>query len=71
MNERRRLSDKIMEAHSQACADAKMSVAEILLKALETELSAIGGSKADLRQATEMLEAAFARHEEARKLSIR
>ncbi len=59
----RRLSDKIMTAHAQACTEGKRDVAEALLKALEVDLSAIGGDKTENREATEKLEAAFELHE--------
>ena len=66
MEERRRLSDKIIAAHEQACADENLEVAEILLRALEVDLSAIGGSQQENRKSTELLEEAFARHEKLR-----
>ena len=66
MEERRRLSDKIFDAHEQACSDGNLEIAEILLRALEVDLSAIGGSQQENRQSTELLEAAFARHEKLR-----
>ena len=64
MTHRRRLSDKILHAHEQACSDGNLEVAEILLRALEVDLSSIGGAKNENRESTEMLEEAFARHEE-------
>jgi hypothetical protein len=39
----RRLSDKIVAAHRQACDQGKAEVARCLLQALELELSAHGG----------------------------
>jgi hypothetical protein len=61
----RRLSDKIMKAHEQACTEGKRTVAELLLNALEVDLSAIGGSKQENRHVTEELEQAFKLHERA------
>ncbi len=63
----RRLSDKIIAAHAQACEEDKMDVADVLLQALEVDLSAIGGAKSENRQSIEMLEDAFNRHHEARE----
>ncbi len=61
--QRRRLSDKIIAAHEKACDDGNLEVAEILLRALEVDLSAIGGNQEEKRNSTELLEAAFDRHE--------
>lgn len=62
MNEPRRLSDKIVSAHEQACAQGKRSVAQHLLSALEAELSAFGGRNAEeKREVDEMVTAAYAR----------
>ncbi len=66
MEPRRRLSDKIIEAHVQACAEAKLEVAEILIQALEVDLTAIGGGVGDKRQNTAMLEAAYECHKVAK-----
>ncbi|MFB3055256.1 MAG: hypothetical protein ACE1ZY_08015 [Alphaproteobacteria bacterium] len=66
MEPRRRLSDKIIEAHGQACAEGKLEVAEILIQALEVDLTAIGGGVGDKRQNTEMLEAAYECHKVAK-----
>lgn len=66
MEPRRRLSDKIIEAHGQACAEGKLEVAEILIQALEVDLTAIGGGVGDKRQNTEMLEAAYEIHKVAK-----
>lgn len=72
MNVRRRLSDKIIDAHQQACDEGKLEVADALLKALEVDLSAIGGTPgADQRRSTEELEQAYARHDKARRSSGR
>ena len=65
----RRLSDKIITAHAQACAEGKLEVADTRLRALEIDLSAIGGKPTENRDATEVLEAAFKRHQEARQKS--
>ena len=63
MTEHRRLSDKIIAAHRQACEEKKQDVANMLLQALEMDISAIGGDKEEHRQATEMMEKAFVRHD--------
>ncbi len=61
----RRLSDKIILAHLQACREGKMDVAEILLRALEVDLSAIGGKRLEYRKEMEPVEEVFERHREA------
>jgi hypothetical protein len=61
----RRLSDKIILAHRQACGEGKMDVAEILLRALEVDLSAIGGKRMEYRKEMDMVEEVFERHMEA------
>jgi hypothetical protein len=63
MEQLRRLSDKIISAHEQACEDGNLEIADILLRALEVDLSAIGGDQEEKRNSTELLEEAFARHE--------
>ena len=63
MENYRRLSDKIILAHEQACQEGKPEVASFLLQDLEFDLSAIGGINDEHREETEMLEAAFERHE--------
>ena len=63
---RRRLSDKIVDAHTKACEDGRMDVADLLLQALEVELSIIGGQQSESRGSIEELEEAFVRHEEAK-----
>ena len=63
MVQRRRLSDKILAAHEQACNDGNLEIAEILLRALKVDLSSSGGGRPDNRESMEMLEAAFDRHE--------
>lgn len=71
MPPRRRLSDRIIDAHELACREGRMDVAEILLHALEVELSAIGGCKAEKREDMVILEAAFVRHEQAKEKTSR
>ncbi len=66
MEQARRLSDKIILAHRQACNENRLDVANLLLQALETDLSAIGGDKVEKRAATAKLEAAFELHDQAR-----
>lgn len=63
VDKHRRLSDKILLAHEQACGEGKADVATLLLQALELDLSSIGGKNAEHRESTELLEAAFERHE--------
>ena len=66
MESRRRLSDKIIEAHAQACAEGKLEVAEGLLQALEVDLTAFGHGSRAKRQNTARLEAAYECHEAAK-----
>ena len=66
MEKARRLSDKIIEAHEHALRSGKMDVADQLMKALVTDLSAIGGDKPEYRTAMETIERVFQRHEAAR-----
>lgn len=61
----RRLSDKIIAAHKQALEEGRMDVAEILLQALELDVSERGGADNENRQSVQDLEDAFVRHEEA------
>jgi len=63
MEQSRRLSDRIISAHKQACEEKNAEVAALLLQALEVDLTAIGGIGNEHREATEKLEAAFALHE--------
>ena len=58
----RRLSDKIGEAHRQACAENKRDVAEHLFRALEADLSALGAVARERRQSTEVFVDAFETH---------
>jgi hypothetical protein len=67
MAERQRLSDKILEAHFRACEAGRVDVAEILLKALEIEITAFGGLRRENRDNTQMLDDAFAALEDAKK----
>ena len=67
MEEERRLSDKIIIAHELACEEGKLEVADILLRALEVDLSAIGGSQDEQRMSTEAMEAAEAKQVKVRK----
>lgn len=63
----RRLSDKIILAHGQACDEGRIDVADALLRALEVEQSVFGGPSAkDQRQSNPLLIAAYARHEQAK-----
>lgn len=66
MEPRRRLSDKIIEAHSQACFEGKMDVAEALLAAMEADLSSIGGTAAERRRDTTIIEDVYERHRVAK-----
>lgn len=61
----RRLSDKIVAAHEQACAQGKAEVARQLLYALELELSAHGGANvSEHRSVDKTITAAFARQQQ-------
>lgn len=59
----KRLSDKIIAAHEQACEQGKAEVARHLLQALELELSAIGGDSQDTRDVDAAVAAAFQRQQ--------
>mgnify|MGYP003996156301 CR=1 FL=1 len=63
MEQSRRLSDKIILAHQQACDENNAEVASLLLQALEVDLTAVGGINNEHRESTEKLEAAFTLHE--------
>lgn len=66
MSEKRRLSDKIMDAHQMACDEGKLEVADYLIRALEAELSGIGSRhRKERRQATNQLELALGRRQDA------
>ena len=62
MEKLRRLSDKIITAHLQACEEGKMDTAEMLLQALQLDLTGRGGTNVENREATEMVVAAFELH---------
>ena len=60
----RRLSDKIIAAHAQACKEHRADVAELRLEALQVDLTAIGGDHVvEHREADQMIADAFERHE--------
>jgi len=65
----RRLSDKIMIAHDMAVTESKEDVADLLIQALELDLSGIGGTMAENRTATQALEDTFERHESFKKVA--
>ena len=68
MDYTRRLSDKIILAHGQACDEGRLDVADALLRALEIEQSVFGGPQnQDKRQSNPLLVAAYARHEQAKQ----
>lgn len=68
MDKQRRLSDKIIIAHQQACEDGRRDVAGLLLQSLELAVSNVGGKgNVEHRESTEILEAAFERHHQAAK----
>ena len=58
----RRLSDVIVGAHKVACEEGKKEIADLLLEALELDLSAIGGINTEHRDRLEYIEAAFQQH---------
>lgn len=62
MTEHRRLSDKIIAAHEQACKEGRMDVAQLLVQALELDISSLSGT-AEHRQATEELARVFERQQ--------
>lgn len=67
MDYTRRLSDKIIQAHGQACDEGRLDVADVLLRALEVEQSAFGGAQSsDKRQSNPLLLAAYERHDQAK-----
>ncbi len=65
MEKMRRLSDKILYAHEQACNENRPEIAKLLLEALELDLSQVGGNMDENRNDMSMLEAAFERHAKA------
>lgn len=60
----RRLSDKIIAAHKQACDENRAEVAELLLQALQVDASYVGGKVRERRGDVDDLEEAFVRHHE-------
>lgn len=65
MTDHRRLSDKIVDAHSIACHEKRQDVAELLLRALEAELTLLGAYEGEHRRSMELQEEAFVRHKDA------
>ena len=63
MTNQRRLSDKIIAAHAQACDDGNVEIADLLLRALEVQLTAFGGTMVEHRESMPELNDAFERHE--------
>lgn len=63
MTNQRRLSDKIIDAHAQACEDGNVEIAELLLRALEVQITAFGGTMVEHRESMPELNDAFERHE--------
>ena len=63
MSDGRRLSDTIVEAHQVACEEGKKDIADLLIEALELDLSTIGGVNTEHRDHLGYIEAAFERHE--------
>ncbi|MBL6933143.1 MAG: hypothetical protein ISR45_09360 [Rhodospirillales bacterium] len=59
----RRLSDKIIAAHQTACEENHKVIANLLLEALEVDLSKIDGAGSDKREWSKEMESAFALHE--------
>ena len=59
----RRLSDKIIAAHQTACEENHKVIADLLLEALEVDLSNIGRVGGDHRQWSKEMEEAFTLHE--------
>lgn len=58
----RRLSDKIILAHKQACDEGAVEVAKLLFDALEMHLTSIGGSLEDKRKEMPEVDAAYDLH---------
>ncbi len=58
----RRLSDKIIHAHKQACEEGAVEVARLLFDALEMQLTSIGGSLADKRKEMPEVNEAYELH---------
>jgi len=67
MDQRRGLSDKIIEAHGQACDEGKFEVPEVLLRALEVDVPPISGiTVANKREFIVPLEVPYLCHEQAK-----
>ena len=65
MSEHRRLSDKLVDAHTLACDEGRQDIAELILRALEIELTALGTHDGEHRRSMELQEDAFVRHRQA------
>lgn len=63
MSETRRLSDAIVTALEAACEEKKKEVADLLLEALELDLSVVGGKMVEHRDAVGYAEKAFDLHQ--------
>ena len=61
-NPKRRLADKIIDAHEMACNKGSPEVAEHLMRALEADLSDFGGERRERRNVPENVGDAFERH---------
>lgn len=59
----RRLSDKIIAAHQTACEENHKMIADLLLEALEVDLSRISSKEGDHREWSDEMEEAFVLHE--------
>ncbi len=59
----RRLSDKIIVAHETACEENHKVIADLLLEALEVDLSRISTKEGDHRAWSKEMEEAFTLHE--------
>lgn len=62
MEHNRRLSDKIIMAHKQACEDNENDVAALLLQALEAYVTTSNSAAIEHRESMDDLDAAFALH---------
>ncbi len=62
MNAGRRLSDKLLAAHQQACEEKNGPIANKLLEALHIDLSRIGGEKLEYREDLDAFQEAFDNH---------
>ncbi|MEO5336673.1 MAG: hypothetical protein H7841_07250 [Magnetospirillum sp. WYHS-4] len=59
MTETRRLSDAIVAALEAACTENRREVADLLMEALELDLSVIGGKMVEHRDSVDYAEKAF------------